>query len=124
MRPPERAPRLQAGVTERPPSAVAASIHAGVTVMGPGVPDANMHEGVTASVPTTAALNVHKVVHDAFNPIRKVFVVGVPHTNTPRACKDAASTIPGQPPIVKLAVPATKVRGAPTERALVMLIVR
>jgi hypothetical protein len=112
---PDRAPRLQAGVTESAPSVVAARLHAGVTVMDPGVPE-NMQEGVTVSAPTVAALNRQSVAHPASWPTLKVVAVVVPHAkpeNVP--IKEPTKE---QPDIVReVPMPATKVSGAPTVRA-------
>ena len=107
--------RLHAGVTVGAPPEVEMP-QAGVTAMGPTVPLANMQEGVTVSVPTVAAENVQMLVHAACRPIRKVVAVGVPHTKAPKDASCAALVIPVHPPIVRTAVPAKKVSGAPTER--------
>jgi len=107
---------LHAGVTESAARVVAVSRQAGVTVIEPTVYPLNMQEGVTASVPTVAAENVHMLVHAACRPIWKVVAVGVPHTKAPTDASVAASVIPVHPPIVRTAVPATKVSGAPTVR--------
>jgi hypothetical protein len=87
----------------------------GATV-NPVVYPLNMQEGVTASVPTVAAENVQMLVHAACRPIWKVVAVGVPHTKAPEDASVAALVIPVHPPIVRTAVPAKKVSGAPTER--------
>ena len=87
----------------------------GATV-NPVVYPLNMQEGVTASVPTVAAENVQMLVHAACRPIWKVVAVGVPHTKAPNDSSCAALVIPVHPPIVRTAVPAQKVSGAPTER--------
>jgi len=75
-----------------------------------------MQEGVTVSVPTVAAENVQMLVHAASRPIRKVVAVGMPHTKAPIDASAAALVIAPHPLIVRTAVPATKVSGAPTVR--------
>jgi len=107
--------RLHTGVTVGAPPKVEMP-QAGVTDMEPAVPPVNMQEGVTASVPTVAAENVQRLVHAACRPIRKVVAVGVPHTKAPNDASCAAVVMPVHPPIVRAAVPATKVRRAPTGR--------
>jgi hypothetical protein len=87
-----------------------------VTVIEPTVYPLNMQEGVTVSVPTVAAENVQMLVHAASRPIRKVVAVGVPHTKAPIDASAAALVIAPHPLIVRTAVPATKVSGAPTVR--------
>ena len=107
--------KLHAGVTVGAPPEVEMP-QAGVTAMGPTVPLANMQEGVTASVPTVAAENVQMLVHVACRPIRKLFAVGA-HTKAPTDASCAALVmVPKHPPIVRTALPATKVSGAPTVR--------
>jgi hypothetical protein len=107
--------RLHTGVTVGAPPKVEMP-QAGVTDMEPAVPPVNMQEGVTASVPTVAAENVQRLVHAACRPIRKLFAVGGPHAKAPNDSSCAALVIPKHPPIVRTAVPATKVSGAPTVR--------
>jgi len=128
VREPAKEPKLHAGVTVGAPP-LTETAQAGVTVMDPGMPEENMHAGVTAppvppvenmqdgvtvSVPTVAAVKEQMLVHAACRPILKVLAVGVPHTNAPNDSSCAALVIPVQPLIVKEAVPATNVRGAPT----------
>ena len=107
---------VQDGVTTSEPAALAETRQAGVTVIEPTVYPLNMQEGVTASVPTVAAENVQMLVHAACRPIWKVVAVGVPHTKAPNDSSCAALVMPVHPPIVRTAVPATKVSGAPTVR--------
>ena len=66
-------------------------------------------------MPTVATVNVQRLVHAACRPIRKVVAVGVPHTKAPNDSSCAAVVMPVHPPIVRAAVPATKVRRVPTE---------
>jgi len=69
-------------------------------------------------VPTVATVNVQRLVHAACRPIRKVVAVGEPHTKAPNDASVAALVIPVHAPIVRTAVPATKVRRVPTEGAV------